>query len=263
LFFGGGAPPPGPPDRREPQFDKGSLMEAKLTELVSRLKAAAEANLKSIVLYGSAVTAEFRVGHSDLNVLCIVERVASEDLEHLHDASEWWVRQGNPPPLLFTLDELHRSADVFAIELLDITHHHRLLFGADFFANFEVPLRLHRLQVERELRADWLRLRQAILAAPLSYKAHLAIMSQSVSTFCALFRHALFALGQPMPAGKREAVAAVAALTGADPSAFHTLLDLREGKNKPRNIDVEASLHAYLEFVEIVTNEVDRRLDAL
>ena len=61
-------------------------MEAKLTELVSRLKAAAEANLKSVVLYGSAVTAEFRAGHSDLNVLCIVDRVAAEDLEHLHDA---------------------------------------------------------------------------------------------------------------------------------------------------------------------------------
>jgi hypothetical protein len=55
----------------------------------------------------------------------------------------------------------------------------------------------------------------------------------------------------------------VATLTGADPSAFHALLDVREGKRKPRNIDVEASLHAYLEFVEVVTNEVDRRLDAL
>jgi predicted nucleotidyltransferase len=238
-------------------------MEAKLTELVTRLKAAAEANLKSVVLYGSAVTAEFRAGHSDLNILCIVERAASEDLERLHEASEWWVRQGNPPPLLFTLDELRKSADVFAIELLDITQHHRLLLGTDFFANFEVPLHLHRLQVERELRADWLRLRQAILAAPLSYKAHLGIMSQSVSIFCALFRHAVWALGQPMPASKREAVAAVAALTGADPSAFHALLDVREGKRKPRQIDVEASLHAYLEFVEVVTSEVDRRLDAL
>jgi hypothetical protein len=238
-------------------------MEAKLTELVTRMKAAADANLKSIVLYGSAITGEFRAGHSDLNILCIVERAAAEDLEHLHEPAEWWVRQGNPPPLLFTLDELRRSADVFAIELIDITNHHRLLFGTDFFANFEVPLRLHRLQVERELRTDWLRLRQAILAAPLSYKAHLGIMAQSVSAFCALFRHALFALGNPMPASKREAVAAVAALTGADPSAFHALLDLREGKRKPRSIDVEASLHAYLEFVEVVTNEIDRRLDAL
>src|SRR5271154_1894408 len=234
-------------------------MEAKLTELVTRMKAAAEANLKSIVLYGSAVTAEFRAGHSDLNILCIVERAAAEDLEHLHDAAEWWVRQGNPPPLLFTLDELHKSADVFAIELLDITSHPRLLFGTDYFSNFEVPLRLHRLQVERELRADWLRLRQSILAAPLSYKAHLGIMTQSLSTFCSLFRHALFALGQPMPATKREAVAASAALTASDPSAFQSLLDVREDKRKQGALEVEASLRSYLKFVEAVTSEVDRR----
>jgi hypothetical protein len=102
-----------------------------------------------------------------------------------------------------------------------------------------------------------------VLAAPLSYKAHLGIMSQSLSAFCNLFRHALIALGQPMPGTKREAVAAVATLTGADPSAFHAMLDLREGKRKPSSVDVEASLHAYLEFVEVVTDEVDRRLDAL
>jgi hypothetical protein len=29
-----------------------------------------------------------------------------------------------------------------------------------------------------------------------------------------------------------------------------------------KNIDIEATLHTYLEFVEIVTNEVDRRLEA-
>jgi predicted nucleotidyltransferase len=238
-------------------------MEAKLTELVSRLKAAANENLKAVVLYGSAVTGEFRAGHSDLNVLCIVEHAASADLEHLHAPADWWVRQGNHPPLIFTLDELHRSADVFAIELLDIKRHHRVLFGEDFLTNFDVPLRLHRLQVERELRTDWLRLRQVVLAAPLSYKAHLGIMSQSLSAFCNLFRHALIALGQPMPGTKREAVAAVATLTGADPSAFHAMLDLREGKRKPSSVDVEASLHAYLEFVEVITDEVDRRLDAL
>jgi hypothetical protein len=127
----------------------------------------------------------------------------------------------------------------------------------------EVPLSLHRLQVERELRTNWLRLRQAILAAPLNDKAHLAIMSRSVSSFCVLFRHALMALGQPMPATKREAVAAVASLTGADPSGFHAVLDLREGTRNKGAIDVKASLRKYLGLVEVVTAEVDRRLEAL
>jgi predicted nucleotidyltransferase len=238
-------------------------MESKLTDYVNRLKDGGRANLKAVVLYGSAVTGEFRAGHSDLNTLCIVGRATSQDLEDLHPAAEWWARQGNHPPLVFTLEELTRSADVFAIEMLDMKQSHRILFGEDFLTNLDVPLRQHRLQVERELRTNWLRLRQTVLTAPLSHKAHLAIMSQSVSAFCALFRHALLALGQPMPATKREAVAAIAAFTGADPSGFNSMLDLREATKKTGQLDVEGSLNSYVEFVEIVTNEVDRRLDVM
>lgn len=237
-------------------------MEAKLTELVERLKAAAPDNLKGLVLYGSAVTGEFTAKHSDLNILCIVERAGAGELEVLHGPVEWWTRQNNPPPLIFTLSELRQSADVFAIELFDIKERHRILYGEDFFSQFEVPMQLHRLQVERELRTDWLRLRQAVVAAPQNKKTHLGIMLASVSAFCALFRHALVDLGQPMPVTKREAVAAMASLTGANPTAFHAVLDLREGKRKEGQIDVEASLSSYLEFVEVVTNEVDRRLEA-
>ncbi|HXW22822.1 MAG TPA: hypothetical protein VEK14_07915 [Rhodomicrobium sp.] len=241
---------------------ESDLMEAKLTEFVNRAQAAAGDNLKAIVLYGSAVTGEFSAKHSDLNILCLVGQAGSGELEALHSVADWWVRDGNPAPIVFTLDELGRSADVFAIELLDMKHRHRMLYGEDFLAAIEVPMNFHRLQVERELRTNWLRLRQAILAAPSKIRVHLDLMLASVSPFCALFRHALVALGQPMPASKREAVAAMAQLTGADPSAFETLLDLREGKTAEDRIDVEAELHAYLEFVEIMTNEVDRRLEA-
>jgi len=237
-------------------------MEAKLTELVDRLKAALHDNLKTVVLYGSAVTGEFRAGHSDLNVLCVVDRADAALLEHAHGVADWWMRQGNLAPLIFTVDELRHSADVFAIELLDMKLHHRILYGTDFLDDFEVPLHLHRLQVERELRTAWLRLRQAILAAPLSNKVHVDIMLKSVSPFCALFRHALLALGHDMPATKRETVNAIASLTGANPTAFQTILDLREGKRKKSEIDVEVSLNAYLELVEVVTNEVDRRLES-
>jgi predicted nucleotidyltransferase len=237
-------------------------MEAKLTELVNRLKTAIHDSLKTVVLYGSAVTGEFRAEHSDLNVLCVVDRADAALLENAHGVAEWWMRQGNLAPLIFTVDELRRSADVFAIELLDMKLHHRILYGTDFLDDFEVPLHLHRLQVERELRTAWLRLRQAILAAPLSNKVHVDIMLKSVSPFCALFRHALLALGHDMPATKRETVDAIASLTGGNPTAFQTVLDLREGKRKKSEIDVEVSLNAYLELVEVVTNEVDRRLES-
>ena len=137
---------------------------------------------------------------------------------------------------------------------------HRILFGENFLTTLDVPLHLHRLQVERELRTNWLRLRQAIVAAPQDQKSHLAIMTQSLSTFCALFRHALLALGQPMPATKREAIANIAALVGADPSAFDSLLDLREEKKNKDAIDIEPTLRNYLIFVDAVTTKVDQQL---
>src|ERR1700760_2652519 len=237
-------------------------MEAQLKEFLTRLHPATGDNLISVVLYGSAATGEFRPGQSDLNILCLVNHANAADLESLHGISEWWIKKGNHPPLIFTLDELTRSADVFAIELLDMKASHRILFGPDFLTDLEVPPPLHRLQVERELRTNWLRLRQAIIAAPLSEKSHLALMTNSLSTFCSLFRHAAVALGERMPATKRDAITAAAKLTNSDASTFHKLLDLREGKSEAKSINVETALHSYLAFVESITNEIDRRLES-
>lgn len=235
-------------------------METRLNQFVERVKAAAGANLSSVVLYGSAVTGEFVAKHSDLNIVCIVEQAGARELEQLHPVAEWWVREGNSPPVIFTMDELRRSADVFAIELLDMKQRHRILMGQDILESFEVSPQLHRLQVERELRTSWLRLRQTVLMAPAKQKARLAIMLASVSAFCALFRHAFIAFGQPPPATKREAVTAIASLTGANPSAFVSILDLREGKRKEKEIAVDATLETYLEFVEVATEHVCSKL---
>jgi hypothetical protein len=236
-------------------------METKLSEFVERMKAAALRNLTAVVLYGSAVGGEFHAKHSDLNILCLVERAGVPELERIHSVAEWWVKGGNPVPLIFTLDELHRSADVFAIELFDMKIRHRMLHGTDFLEGFEVPMRLHRLQVERELRSGWVRLRQAVLMTKQDAKTQLGVMLASHSTFATLFRHAVIALGGVPPAGKREALAALAEITGANPSAFQAILDLRQGKRKEKEIDVETTLAGYVDFVEVVTNEVDRRLE--
>ena len=86
-------------------------------------------------------------------------------------------------------------------------------------------------------------------------------MLDSISTFCVLFGHALIALGQPPAHSKREAVERAASLAGANPTGFQSILDLREGKIKQSDIDIEVTLRTYLEFVEVLTNEVDRRLE--
>jgi hypothetical protein len=238
------------------------LIDPKLDEFVLKLKAAAADNLKAVILYGSAATEEFHAKHSDLNILCLVDQADAAHLEALHGPVDWWIRRGQRPPLVFTREELRRSADIFTIELLDMKSRHRVLYGANVLAEISVPLQYHSIQVERELRTDWLRLRQAILAAPKKPKVYLELMVSSFSAFAALFRHALIALGETPPETKREAVDRIAQFSGADPAGFHTILGVREGKLKGRDIDAEKTLNQYFAFVEAVTETFDRQLDA-
>ena len=238
------------------------IAEQNLTDLVTRLKNAAGSNLLSVILYGSAATEEFHPGHSDLNVLCIMQSLGPDDLSKLHPASAWWVKKGHPAPLFFTLDELQHSADIFAIELLDMKAAHRVLHGEGVIASLHVPMDLHRLHVERELRNNTLRLRQRYLMHPADSRKTLELMTSSISTFAALFRHALIALGEEPPPSKRSTMDRLGSVLGFDPSPFHTIFDIREGRKRKRDVNVQATFDAYLDRVAKVTEEMDRRLAA-
>jgi len=230
-----------------------------LAELVTRLKQAAGTNLFSVILYGSAATEEFHPKHSDLNVLCILRELGSAELGKLHSTSAWWAKKGHPTPRFLTLNELHQSADIFAIELLDIKAARRILYGEDVIEPLVVPLGLHRMHVERELRNNTLRLRQHHVMHAADSRKTLELMVSSISTFVALFRHALIALGEDAPPSKRATVDRAAAALGFDSFPFHTVLDVREGRKREREMDVQATFTKYLEGVVKATEEVDRR----
>jgi len=236
------------------------INEQNLADLVTRLKNAAGSNLLSVILYGSAATGEFHEGHSDLNILCIMQNLGRDDLSKLHAASAWWVKKGHPAPLFFTLNELHHSADIFAIEMLDIKAAHRVLHGEDVIASLHVPMDLHRAHVERELRNNTLRLRQHYLRHPADSRKTLELMTSSISTFAALFRHALIALGEDPPPTKRATVDRLGSVLGFDPSPFHTVLDIREGHKRGRDVDAQTTFGKYLNGIAKATEEVDRRL---
>jgi len=237
--------------------------ENDLRELVERLQQVVGANLTALVLYGSsAADQEFREEHSDLNVLCLLQRLDAGELKKLQPVGLWWWRKGHPTPLVFTLPELQESADVFAIELLDMKQRHRMLLGDDFLLRFEVPMALHRSQVERELRTNVIRLRQAFLRSRGRRPELSELMIASASTFAALFRHALIALGEPAPESRRETLDRLAAKLRFDPGAIHAVLDIRDGKRQPGEVDIEQTFASYLDIVSRVAEEMDRRLAA-
>lgn len=232
--------------------------EAELTELVPRLRESAGKNLVSVIVYGSAASKDFRRAYSDINVLVVTNRLPLEGLRTLAPVMRWWIERGHPPLVLFTREEIERSADVFCIELYDMKQRHRVLEGEDVFATLEIPMKLHRVELERELRTNLLRLRQSYIADPQEDPV-LHLMLQSISTFGTLFRHVLIAVGQEPPAHKRDITAKLGEVVGFDPKPFLEIFDMREGRSHA--LHVEETFRQYLFVIEQVTNWVDRKLE--
>lgn len=235
-------------------------MEDLLKELRERLLRSAGDNLHALVLYGSAVTGEYRKHHSDLNMLCLLKRTGPTELDALHEPFSWWKRKGFQLPYVFTERELRAAADIFAIELLDMKSSHRMIYGDDFFPSLEIPTRLHKQQVERELRTNLVRLRQGMLAIPPRDRVLLSLMDASVSAFVTLFRHALIAFGEEPPPSKRQVIERAAQIVKVSPEAFLAVLDVHLGRGKASEIDAQQTLRGYVALVESMTEEADRRL---
>src|SRR5271166_1211065 len=235
--------------------------EKKINDFVSRLRAAAGANLQSVVLFGSAVAGDFHPEFSNVNLFCVLRDSSFAALQALAPAVKWWNGQKQPPPLFMTRDEIQRSTDVFTIELLDMQQHHRVLFGEDFLQGLSIPAGLHRLQVEYELREKLALLRQHLLLAAGNDSRMWELLLRSVSSFTTLFRHALIVLGHDAPAGKREAVQALSKQIGVDASGILQVLDVREQKSERKKFNVADVFSRYLAALEHVTGAVDKMLD--
>ncbi len=228
-----------------------------LDELARRVQAAAGENLTSLILYGSAAADDFSERHSDLNLLCILRDVSGPALDSLTPVLDWWAgAQHHRPPLFLTVQELTASADVFAIETLDIKETHRLLAGRDVLADISVPMNLHRVQLEHELRTTLLRLRQHYLLA--HAEDHLeSALAKSASSVVVLVRHALIAVGHvPRSHARREVLSQAAEVLGLDFAAVHAALDLREGRRI--EIGMRELYDRYLQSLTALVRVVDQ-----
>ena len=234
----------------------------KIDDFVNRIREAAGSNLESIILFGSAVSGDFRPGLSNINLLCVLRDCSFTALQALAPVAKWWDHQKQPPPLCMTRKELERSTDVFTIELLDMQQHHRVLFGDDVVEGLRISMHVHRVQVEYELREKLILLRQQILLASGNQSRLWELTLHSVPSFGTLFRHALIALGDDAPVSRREALQALSTKMGFDLSSVYQLLDVREHKADSKNMDINELSGRYLAAIEKVAAAVDEALDS-
>jgi hypothetical protein len=233
-------------------------MEKLLTQLIGKLQKAYGECLISIVLYGSAAAGDHHASFSDINILCVLSEISTRELAAGEEIFRWWREQGSPSPLLLTEHELATSTDCFAIEFHDIQRQHRLLHGKDVITSLFIDDGFYRAQVEHDLRAKLLRVRQKAAGMLSNPDLLRRMLLDSVSTFCVLFRHALILSGIDAPALKRDVIERAREAFAIDATPFEKLLDVREGRLKPRDVDPVVLLASYLKEISHVIDAVDK-----
>jgi predicted nucleotidyltransferase len=238
-----------------PTGKPGSTMH--LDDLVAQLRLAHGDALVGVVLYGSAASDELVVGHSDQNVLVIVESLSAETLRTLGQTARAWQEAGNPPPLELTRREWLRSADVFPMEYADILERHRVLTGTLPMDGVVVRLSDLRLQVEQEALGKLLRLRRATMTAGTEVARQREVLRASLSAMLVIFRSVLRLHGEKPARDAAEVIAHVGSRCGFDASPFLKVQRLVRG-GVISDGEVSGVLTAYLAGAEALVTYLDQ-----
>jgi hypothetical protein len=234
------------------------LTERLLAVLVDRLGQTFGDVLVSVILYGSAASDDYHGRYSDLNVFCVLTEVTPGELAKSEPIFRWWRDLGNPAPLLMTEHETRRAADSFAIEFSDMRERRKVLYGQDVIAGISVDPRYWRAQLEHELRSALLRLRQQAAGVLSDRDALLKLCLDSVSTFFVLGRHALLIRSEPCGTAKRSIAERLREVLGEAVAPFIVLLDIREERTPPQDVEPATLFGKYLTAVEQLIEYVDR-----
>ncbi len=226
--------------------------------LVEKLRKVHGDTLVSVVLYGSAAAGDHQARYSDYNILCVLTQVTPRELAASEDVFRWWREQGSPSPLLLSEQELATSTDCFAIEFRDIRASHRVLFGRDVIGPLVLGDTFYRAQVEHELRAKFLRLRQKAAGMLSDPDLLRRLLVDSISTFCVLFRHALVLHGEDAPATKRDAIARARDRFAIDPRPSSACSICARNASSRATSTRPALLADYMKGISIVIDAVDR-----
>lgn len=210
--------------------EQATVSHPDLDVLLDQLRQALGEGLRSVVLYGSAARGDWERATSDLNLILVLETLDPPALEALSPALTRWERRRHPLPRLFTPAIIADSVDVFPIEFLDLRADRRVLYGEDVFASVEVHTDHLRIQCERELREKVMRLREGYVETHAHPRRLRRLLTDSYTTFVALFRGCLYLHGDRVPARNEEVVAAFCAGAGLDEAAFADVARLKHGE---------------------------------
>ena len=238
-------------DHLPPKFEK------RLSDFVLTLRNLLGADLKSIILYGSAARGEFDTRRSDLNLLVVLDRVDFHHLSVLAPHTRKWSRKRIATPLVLSPQYIATALDAYPLEFLEMQSARRVLFGEDVLADINPPLQAVRRQCEQEARGKLLHLREILLETALKPRHLKQAMILSVPSFIRIGRHILRLQGQAPKVHANEVIAELRNSTQLPLQGLEAAWNLKTGVRKPSRREIASLFETYLNDTAAITNFVD------
>lgn len=211
--------------------------------------------LYSIVLFGSRVSGEEIKYKSDYNLLIVLTEINYETMEKISGTIKKWLKAGNSYPIIFTIEEIKNSTDVFPLEFMDIKDAYKILYGKDVLSEIFTEQTNLRHQCEYELRSNLMKIRQAYILHNDNNKKLKEIMALSLSSFLTIFKGIIHLHNEKPPTKKIDSLEIISKKIGFDLSPFLKIKELKE--NKISKINYKNLFQDYLKEIEKVVKYID------
>jgi predicted nucleotidyltransferase len=225
--------------------------DAIISEMTDRLATAAGDDLVSVVLYGARVHGDYTHDQEHVHLLIVLRDLELEQVAAIAGPVRWWLGKKKPYPRIMSPRIIREAADVFPIEFLDITRHHRVLHGDDPFTELDVHKDHLRLQCERELRENLMRLQEGYIAAADKDRKLRRLLIESYLTFAQIFRGCLHLDGGDVPVATIEAIRAFCERAELDAEPFEQV-----HRQYAREADIERPAETFANYYTQVRRAV-------
>jgi predicted nucleotidyltransferase len=233
-------------------------MEKMLSNFVNELKKVLGDNLRSFIVYGSAATGE-HYKYSDYNTLIVLAKSEPQKLKSMTKAVKKWTAMRQPIPLIFTYESMIASGDIFPIEFLDIKENSIVLYGDDAFKKIKISPKNLRLEIERELKSQLLRLRQNYIMTGGNPKKIKFLLIRSISGVVAILKAIIRLYKKKAPSKKNEIIEAAPAQLKLNKKLFFDIIAMKGGFKDIENRDIEFVFASYLNELDKLADLIDRK----
>lgn len=223
-------------------------------ELVGDYRSAYGDKLLSVVMYGSAVTHEYRPGISDINIAVVLADNSIAEVARSVSLQKKWRKRGVATPFFMTREYIATSCDTYPVEFLNMRANHRVLHGESFLDELRIGQEHLRLQCERELKGAALHLRTAFVQCAGDRRGIGRLFSASMRRFIPVFVALLVLKDRTIPASKGDIVSAVEDAYGLGVSVLSEIQNANERELRQRQ---QRLFEAYVAAVDKLISIVD------